>query len=383
MKRSDKKKALILCGGGISGAYYEVGVLKAIEEFIEPEMTLADFDLYIGTSAGASIAPFLIQGIRAERLYSALENDKDPYFNISREKVYKFDIFGWLKTLLKLKDIRRKHWYAYTDLIKNMDISEEVSNLINILPSGIFTLEPYERFLNRTFEELNLTDSFRELKKRLLITANDVDSAERVVFGEGKFANVPISKAVIASSAIPVFFKPVRIGGRDYIDGGTANVAHLGIAVRHNCRSVIIINPIVPIVNDQKNVCFFTDGIPCANISDMGLFHIYNQAFRMATAYRLRQAIRKHTLKYSDLKISLFEPQDSQLKMFVYNPLSFEHSKEILRIAYLDTKNYLSKNYRGLYKTLELKRREDETGEERMAEEGGHQDSRHNPEEGN
>ncbi|MCX7943337.1 MAG: patatin-like phospholipase family protein [Deltaproteobacteria bacterium] len=351
------KRALILCGGGISGAYYEVGVLKAIEEFIEPAMTINDFDLFIGTSAGASIAAFLVQGIRAERLYSALENEDDPYFPISRERVYKFDLLGWARTILKLKDIRRKHWYAYSSLIKNIDISEEVSNLINILPSGIFTLEPYEKFLSKTFESLNLTNNFLELKKKLLITANDIDTAERVVFGEEPYTNIPISKAIIASSAIPVFFKPVRINGRDFIDGGTANVAHLGLAVRYSCRSVIIINPIVPIINDGKNVCFFTDGISCANISDMGMFHIYNQAIRMATTYRLKQAIRKHSLKYKDLRISLFEPQDSQLKMFIYNPLSFENCREILKISYEDTKKFLEHNYRHLYKTLGISKR--------------------------
>lgn len=356
MSKASKKRALILCGGGISGAYYEVGVLKAIEEFIEPEMSITDFDLYIGTSAGASIAAFLTQGIRAERLYSALENENDPYFPIKREKVYKFDFWGWTKTILKLKDIRRKHWYAYTELIKNVDISEEVSNLINILPSGIFTLSPYEKFLTETFEKLNLSNNFSGLKKKLLITANDIDTAERVVFGEEPYKNVPISKAIIASSAIPVFFKPVRVNGRDYIDGGTANVAHLGLAVRYNCRSVIIVNPIVPIINDGKNVCFFTDGIPCANISEMGMFHIYNQAIRMANVYRLRQAIRKHTLKYRELKVSLFEPQGSQLKMFIYNPLSFEHCKDILKISYEDTKNYLEKNYKQLYQTLGIKK---------------------------
>lgn len=356
MKKTNPKKALILCGGGISGAYYEVGVLKAIEEFIEPYMSISDFDLFIGTSAGASIAAFLTQGIRAERLYSALLNKDDPYFPISREKVYKFDLFGWAKTIFKLKDIRRKHWYAYTNLIKNIDISEEINNLINILPSGIFTLEPYEKFLNKTFENLNLSNSFTDIEKKLLITANDIDRAERVVFGEGEYTNVPISKAIIASSAIPVFFKPVRINGRDYVDGGTANVAHLGIAVRHNCRSIVIINPIVPIINDGKNVCFFTDGISCANISEMGMFHIYNQSMRMATTYRLRQAIRKHTLKYNDLKISLFEPQDSQLKMFIYNPLSFDNCTEILQISYEDTKRYLEKNYKRLFKTLNIRK---------------------------
>lgn len=350
------KKALILCGGGISGAYYEVGVLKAIEEFIEPQMEITDFDLYIGTSAGASIAAFLTQGIKAARLYSGLLNQDDPYFPIRREKVYRFDLWGWMKTFLKLKDIKRRHWFAYTNLIKDIDISEEVSNFINILPPGIFTLDPYEKFLNKTFEQLNLTNSFYELKKKLLITANDIDRAQRVVFGEKPYMNVPISKAIIASSAIPVFFKPVRINGVDYVDGGTANVAHLGLAVKHNSRKIVIVNPIVPIYNDGKSVCFFTDEISCAKISEMGMFHIYNQSMRMATTYRLRQAIRKHTLKYRDLRILLFEPEDSQLRMFIYNPLSFDNCTEIMKIGYQDTRNHLEKNYRSLYNTLGLKR---------------------------
>ena len=43
---------------------------------------------------------------------------------------------------------------------------------------------------------------------------------------------VPLSHAVAASSAIPLFFRPVRIEGRDYIDGSVGKVAHLDLAIK-------------------------------------------------------------------------------------------------------------------------------------------------------
>ena len=66
--------------------------------------------------------------------------------------------------------------------------------------------------------------------RTLLIPAVDINTAERVVFGAGDLAAVPISDAVAASSAIPGFFDPYTIGGRDYVDGGVGFCGHADLA---------------------------------------------------------------------------------------------------------------------------------------------------------
>ena len=65
---------------------------------------------------------------------------------------------------------------------------------------------------------------FAELPRKLFIVAHDLDAGERAVFGQGELADVPVARAVAASSAIPILYAPVEIDGRDYVDGGIGDV---------------------------------------------------------------------------------------------------------------------------------------------------------------
>src|SRR5204863_362056 len=76
--------------------------------------------------------------------------------------------------------------------------------------------------------------------------AFDINTAERVVFGAGALRDVPISQAVAASSAIPGFFDPYPINGRDYVDGGTGFSGHADLAAEAGADVVFVVNPLVP-----------------------------------------------------------------------------------------------------------------------------------------
>ena len=45
----------------------------------------------------------------------------------------------------------------------------------------------------------------------------------------------------------------MRIGGRDYVDGGVKKTAHINLAIQNGADLVICINPIVPYLNDTTN----------------------------------------------------------------------------------------------------------------------------------
>ncbi len=49
------KTALVLGGGGFTGGMYEIGALRALD-LLAVNSTVNDFDVYVGTSAGAFIA---------------------------------------------------------------------------------------------------------------------------------------------------------------------------------------------------------------------------------------------------------------------------------------------------------------------------------------
>ena len=63
---------------------------------------------------------------------------------------------------------------------------------------------------------------------------------------------MPISKAVSASTALPMIYKPVRIGNREYIDGGLVSTTNLDVAVERGAKFIVVVNPLVPYVNDMS-----------------------------------------------------------------------------------------------------------------------------------
>jgi len=62
LRTSRGKMALVLAGGGLTGAVYEIGALRAINDLLT-DRTVNDFDIYVGTSAGALVGALLANGI--------------------------------------------------------------------------------------------------------------------------------------------------------------------------------------------------------------------------------------------------------------------------------------------------------------------------------
>src|SRR5688500_8427984 len=81
------KRALVLAGGGVVGAMYEVGALAALEEIL-PEFRANDFDLYVGSSAGAVVATLMANQVRPLELYAILDEERDDPLNFHRGAVY-------------------------------------------------------------------------------------------------------------------------------------------------------------------------------------------------------------------------------------------------------------------------------------------------------
>jgi predicted acylesterase/phospholipase RssA len=77
-----------LSGGGITGFLFEVGVLAAIEDTVQPRSLAECFDLFVGTSAGAVVAALMANGASARAIYDALYEDQDSPFNFRPGNVY-------------------------------------------------------------------------------------------------------------------------------------------------------------------------------------------------------------------------------------------------------------------------------------------------------
>src|ERR1700755_2204252 len=61
------KSALVLGGGGFTGAVYEIGALRALD-LLSVNRSVNEFDIYVGTSAGALVAALTANGVTPEQM---------------------------------------------------------------------------------------------------------------------------------------------------------------------------------------------------------------------------------------------------------------------------------------------------------------------------
>ena len=73
---SKSKTALVLAGGGLTGAVYEIGALRAIDDLLL-DRTVNDFDIVVGTSAGALVGAMLVNGVTPTDMLQSLTGDND------------------------------------------------------------------------------------------------------------------------------------------------------------------------------------------------------------------------------------------------------------------------------------------------------------------
>jgi NTE family protein len=153
-----RPKIALALGGGAARGFAHVGVIKVLEaQGIIP-------DIVVGTSAGSVVAALYAgggTGFDLQRLALGMEDSS---------------ISDWI---LPDRGIIR---------------GEALQNYVNIALG------------NRPMEKLPRT---------LGIVATDLQSGEMIVFRRGN-----VGMAVRASSSVPGIFQPVRIGNREYVDGG-------------------------------------------------------------------------------------------------------------------------------------------------------------------
>jgi predicted acylesterase/phospholipase RssA len=198
------------------------------------------------------------------------------------------------------------------------------------LPAGFFSLVALERFLRAGFLDRGLANSFAELGRTLLIPAIDLDRAERVVFGRGDLREVRISDAVAASSAIPGFFEPYVIDGRDYVDGGVGFSGHADLAAEAGADVVFVVHPLVP---------SFDEGAGGA-LRARGLYSIMDQTSRIYGQNLLQLGLATLAVKYPRTGFFLLEP--ARVGTPLLGPsMGFEAARAALRYGFSSTMEWL------------------------------------------
>jgi hypothetical protein len=248
------------------------------------------------------------------------------------------------------------------------------------LPTGLYSGSGIADYVAEVLSEGSRTNDFRTLDKELYLTATDLDTCERIVFGEDAWSDVPISKAVQCSTTLPVVYKPVDLKGRQLVDGGIRSTTNVDIAVEKGAKFIIVVNPLVPYVNDFEKTMTTVFGNRVRRVSDMGLPAIANQAFRLIAHARLHEAVSHWEEKYPGVDIILIEPEPNDELMFGTPIMDYSRRLQIGRHGFESVTATLAKDY-DRYKEiaerhgLEISGRRVQRVVERAAEEEAEQSS--------
>jgi predicted acylesterase/phospholipase RssA len=344
-RRKQSKTALVLGGGGFTGGVYEIGALRALD-LLAVNRTINDFDVYVGTSAGSFVASMVANGITPEEMMRVINHDlPSPLSDIDLGTLLQPNYGGFVRKSLtfplRVAGVARE-FLSHLGEISAVDV---VNGLAGGLPSGLYSGAGIERYVEEALSDPDRTNDFRLLNSELYLTATDLDSTERVVMGDGEWMDVPISTAVAASGALPMIYDPVRVNGREFIDGGIRSTTNIDVAVEHGAKFIVVINPVVPFVNDFAKRIPTIMGTRARRVSDMGFTAIGNQAFRLLSHERLHIAVQHWKERYPGVDIILIEPELDDELMFGTSILDYSARLEIAKHGFESVTLKLARDY--------------------------------------
>jgi NTE family protein len=235
MPRSLVPMGLVLSGGGARGAY-QAGVARAIGEVAHALGVQVPFRAIAGVSAGAINAAYL--GAHAHDLRAGAASLCDLWSGLTPDRVY-------ATSPLTLARIGARWARTLT-----------VSPFVGGVPAtALLDTSPLRETLTRTIPFDALHRNVREgVLSGVAVTATDYASTHTVTFYESagriapwrrrRRASAEVSlgvEHVMASSAIPIFFEPARVGGAFYGDGCLRNTAPLSPAIHLGADRLIVV----------------------------------------------------------------------------------------------------------------------------------------------
>lgn len=175
-------KVGLVLGGGAARGFAHIGVIQVLEEAgVRPS-------LVVGTSAGSLVAAFYASGKTGAQLQQIAESMEEATFA------------DWTLPIFS------------RGMLRGEALARYVSTQVN----------------GRLIENMPLA---------LGIVATDLNSGQGVLFRRGDTA-----MAVRASSAVPALFQPVKISGREYVDGGLVSPVPVRYARQMGAELIIAVD---------------------------------------------------------------------------------------------------------------------------------------------
>lgn len=342
------KLALALTGGGFTGYLFEVGALTGLDDLLGESFTSNDFDMYVGVSAGSAVAALLAQGVTPQEILETNLSGTRPYYFEHRD-IFRPAIGEGVKTIWRATKQLIPLVRLYARNYQEMTFIDLLDKAQDALPSGIYRLEPFAKYLEKTFMAKGLGLRFTDLRKDLYIPAIDLESGECVIFGEEGRRDISIAQAVTASSAAPVYFCPVRIDGRDYIDAGIGRPAFFDLAVAKHVDLMVMINPMgrIPLPNSSWAESALTKRH--CRLRDKGFLTIGEQASRINLDARMSQALTMFRQDCPDKELMMVTPGPHDALLFERSFLCYRDRVQLLRAGYLSVATLVGEAYENIH----------------------------------
>jgi predicted acylesterase/phospholipase RssA len=324
------RKALCAAGGGITGVYYELGVLKCLEDTFGG-FSVHDFDMYFGISAGAIVSSLVANGVSLDELLVDLDpsNRAGVDLELRLRELTIGDLPGRILSLWQ-------HAKDYRDRVRRGEerfgLTAALSQLAALM-GPFFRGDSKSKKLAEILSEPGRTNDFRELSRELYIGATDQDRREHVLFGAEPYRHVPIHKAVQASAAIHPFLAPVDIDGRRYTDGFVTRTTNIAAAVERRANLIVVVDPFLPYVSE-------TPGFHHRH----SLFWVLVQDYKTVAFTRYENAA--NVLAETEPRIACvsFLPSNRMRRLLASNPISTGNFDPIVSHAYASTYRRLERN---------------------------------------
>lgn len=301
---------LVLGAGGVQGGAWLTGGLAALAE--ETGWDPATAEVIVGTSAGSMIGSLLAAGLppwfmvahsRGESFEGMRDAQGEPVADSDRSAGARFrlDPTGLPITPgslpLILRSLARPHRHT------------PAAVLAGWLPRGMISNEPLREIIRSS-----VPGPWTSHPNHWVV-ACDYSTGRRVVFGRRGAPRVRLEDAVAASCAIPGFYKPVRVGGRLYVDGGIWSTSNLDVLRGRRLDLVICLNPTSTL-----------HPLRAANPVDA-----FSLVFNRASGRRLGSEARR--LRTEGTEVVLVQPTHRDLEAMGVNLMSRSNRNRVIDVA--------------------------------------------------